>query len=95
MALRARDYASVRGLKACRWRPAPCRHRPRTVGIQGHSADIKQRETAIAQTHAQRPQAVKEEKAKAVDQAAEIFKGLKARAESVRLQLTNRHKVEF
>lgn len=67
----------------------------RTAGIQRQAGDIKQRDAAIAQAYAQRRQALHEEKAKAVGQVIEAFKGLKAKAENVRLEMTNRYKVEF
>jgi hypothetical protein len=54
-----------------------------------------QRRAADAQAAAQRRQATKEEKARAVSQAGEIFKGLKAEAERIRIELTNRYQVEF
>lgn len=54
-----------------------------------------QHRAAEAQAAAQRRQATQEEKARTVSQAGEIFKGMKAEAERIRIQLTNRYQVEF
>ncbi len=57
--------------------------------------DNAQRRAALAQAESQRRQAAKEERAKAVGQAGEIFKGIKAEAERIRIEMTNRYQVEF
>ncbi len=54
-----------------------------------------QRRAALAQADAQRRQAMKEERARAVSQAGEVFKGIKAEAEKIRIEMTNRYQVEF
>jgi hypothetical protein len=58
------------------------------------------RTSGIVSTHdgkavAQRHQALNEERAKTVTQAGEIFRGIKAAAEQIRIEMTSRYQVEF
>jgi hypothetical protein len=57
--------------------------------------DNAQARAAAAQAEAQRKQAALEDQAKAVAQAGEIFKGIKAEAQKLRIEMTNRYQVEF
>jgi hypothetical protein len=61
----------------------------------GRANNAAQRRSAVAQAEGQRKQASAEERAKAVSQAAEIFKGAKEEAEMIRVEMTNRYQMEF
>ena len=52
-------------------------------------------QSGMATALAQRQQATAEEKAKALAEAGEIFKGVKAEAQQIRIEMTNRYKMEF
>lgn len=64
---------------------------------QARLASIHDNDRASGKSAAgtQRRQAVQEEKAKAIAAALEVFRGMKAAAEKMRLELTSRYQVEF
>jgi hypothetical protein len=64
-------------------------------GASEQANNSAQRRAAQAQADTQRKQAIKEERARTVSQAGEIFKGVKAEAERIRIEMTNRYQVEF
>ena len=81
----------------------------RTTGIQtgfvrshyyaddhiGRADNAAQGRAAVAQTKGQIRQITSEERARTVSQAGEIFKDVKAEAQRIRLEMTNRYQMEF
>lgn len=73
-------------------------HNDGYYGYQDNSAqrnDNAQARAAAAQAEAQRKQTTSEERAKTVVQAGEIFQGIKAEAQRLRIELTKRYQMEF